>query len=94
MEITGKFVRNYGIVSGEKNGKEWQRVTFSVMTTDGHSRMVAFSAFGGDKVLQVMGLTSGETLIVSFYPESREYGDKIFTELQMTKIMVARPQGS
>ena len=94
MEITGKFVRNYGIFSGEKNGKEWQRVTFSIITTDGHSRMVAFSAFGGEKVLQVMNLTAGETLIVSFYPESREFGDKVFTELQMTKVVVARPQGS
>lgn len=94
MEITGKFVRNYGIVSGEKNGKEWQRVTFTVMTTDGHSRLVAFTAFGGERVLQIMSIAAGETIMVQFYPESREYGDRVYTELMMVKVSVARPLGS
>lgn len=94
MEITGKFIRNYGIVSGEKNGKEWQRVTFTIMTTDGHSRLVAFTAFGGDRVLQVMSNNPGDTIFVQFYPESRECGDRVFTELVMVKISVFRPLGS
>ena len=94
MEITGKFVRNYGIVSGEKNGKEWQRVTFTIMTTDGHSRLVAFTAFGGDRVLQAMSLNPSDTILVQFYPESREYGDRVFTELMMVKVSIARPLGS
>lgn len=91
MEIIGKYVRNYGIVSGEKDGKEWQRVSFSIITMDGHSRMVAFTAFGGEKVLQVMSLTPGETILVKFYIESREFNDKVFTECMMVSVSVTRP---
>ena len=94
MEITGKFVRNYGVVSGEKNGKEWQRVTFTIRSTDGHSRLIAFTAFGGERVLQAMSLCPGDTVLVQFYPESREYDDRVFTELMMVRISVARPIGS
>lgn len=91
MEITGKFIRYYDIVSGEKNGKEWRKTTFTIMTTDGHSRMVGFSAFGSDKVAIVQMLNPGDTISVQFYPESREFNDKIFTDLVMVKVMVAKP---
>lgn len=91
MEITGKFIRYYDIVSGEKNGKEWRKTTFTIMTTDGHSRMVGFSVFGSDKVAVVQMLNPGDMVSVQFYPESREFNDRIYTELNMVKVMVARP---
>lgn len=91
MEITGKFIRYYDIVEGEKNGKEWRKTTFTIMTTDGHSRMVGFSVFGSDKVAIVQMLNAGDTVSVQFYPESREFNDKIYTELNMVKVMVAKP---
>lgn len=91
MEITGKFIRYYDIVEGEKNGKEWRKTTFTIMTTDGHSRMVGFSVFGSDKVAIVQMLNLGDTVSVQFYPESREFNDKIYTDLNMVKVMVANP---
>lgn len=91
MEITGKFIRYYDIVSGEKDGKEWRKTTFTIMTADGHNRMVGFSVFGSDKVAAVQMLNPGDTISVRFYPESREFNDKIYTDLNMVKIMVAKP---
>lgn len=90
MEITGKFVRYYDVVEGEKNGKEWRKTCFTIMTTDGHSRMVGFSVFGSDKVAIVQMLNAGDTVSVQFYPESREFNGKIYTELNMVKVMVAK----
>lgn len=91
MEITGKFIRYYDIVEGEKNGKEWRKTNFTIMTTDGHSRMVGFTVFGSDKVAIVQMLNPGDTVSVQFYPESREFNDKVYTELNMVKVMVAKP---
>lgn len=98
MEITGKFIRYYDIVEGEKNGKEWRKTSFTIMTTDGHSslmdgrsRIVGFTVFGGDKVAMVQMLNSGDTICVQFYPESREFGGKIYTELNVVRILVLKP---
>lgn len=93
MEITGKFIRYYDIVEGEKNGKEWRKTTFTIMTADGHSRMIGFTAFGSDKVTHVQMMSPGAMVQVQFYPESREFDGKIYTELVMVKIMVIRPWG-
>lgn len=94
MEITMKFSRHLGVISGEKDGKEWQRVQFLGTTMDGHSRIIGFTAFGGERVLQVLALKSGDNVVVTFYPESREFNDRVFTDLHMVKIAVARPVGS
>lgn len=91
MEITGKFLRYYDIVEGEKNGKEWRKTNFTIMTMDGNSRMVGFTVFGSDKIAIVKMLNPGDTVTVQFYPESREFNDKIYTELNMVKVMVAKP---
>lgn len=91
MEITGKFIRYYDIISGDKNGREWFKTTFTIMTTDGHSSMVGFTVFGSDKVAKVKLLNPGDTVCVQFYPESRVFDDKVYTELNMVKIMVAKP---
>lgn len=94
MEITGKFISSYDVVEGENNGREWCKITFAIMTTDGHDRMVGFSAYGRDKVNHVKMLSPGNTVNVQFYPESREFNDKIYTELIMVKIMVIKPWGT
>lgn len=91
MEITGKFIRYYDIVEGEKDGKEWRKTSFTIMTTDDHSRIVGFTVFGSDKVAIVQMLNKGDTVTVQFYPESREFNDKVYTDLNMVKVMVAKP---
>lgn len=91
MEITGKFLCHYGVVEGEKNGKEWRKITFTIVTMDGHDRTVGFTAFGSDKVAMVQMLNTGDTVSVQFYPESREFNDRLYTELIMVRVMVAKP---
>ena len=91
MEITGKFIRYYDIVEGEKNGREWRKTTFTIMTTDGHSRLVGFSVFGSGKVAVVQMLNPGDTVSVQFYPKSRVFNDRVYTELNMVKVMEAKP---
>lgn len=88
-QLTGKFVGMLPAVEGEKNGKPWIRVQFAVMTLETNSRLVAFDAFGQEKVDIVRGLTSGQTLIIDYAPESREFNGRYYTNLNMIRMQVA-----
>lgn len=89
-QIVGKFVKMMPEVSGEKDGKAWVRTQFAIMTMDGNSKMVAFEVFGEERVAIVKSLQVGNTLIVEYTPESREYGDKFFTNLNCHRISIAQ----
>lgn len=74
---------------GEKEGKEWVRTQFAIMSMDTNPKMIAFDVFGHDKVAVVETLQTGNTVIVEYAPESREYNEKFYTNLQCLRIMVA-----
>lgn len=77
-------------VEGENDGRPWVRTQFAIMTTGDSGRMVAFDAFGEDKVTAVEGLSVGTTIVVEYSPESREYGDKFYTNLKCHRILRAQ----
>lgn len=77
-------------VEGENDGRPWVRTQFAIMTTGDSSRLVAFDAFGEDKVAAVEGLAVGSTIVVEYSPESREFGDKFFTNLKCHRILRAQ----
>ena len=74
---------------GEKDGKEWVRTQFAIMSMDTNPKMVAFDVFGHDKVAIVESLQTGNTVVVEYAPESREFNDKLYTNLKSIRIMVA-----
>ena len=76
-------------VEGEKNGKEWVRTQFAIMSMDTNPKMVAFDAFGQDKVAVIESLQTGHTVVVEYAPESREFNEKFYTNLNCIRIMVA-----
>lgn len=76
-------------IEGEKDGKEWVRTQFAIMSMDTNPKMVAFDAFGHDKVAVVETLQTGSTIVVEYAPESREFNEKLYTNLQCIRIMLA-----
>lgn len=88
-QISGKFLKMMPKTEGEKDGKEWVRTQFAIISMDTNAKMVAFDVFGHDKVAVVETLQTGNTVMVDYAPESREYNEKFYTNLQCSRIMVA-----
>lgn len=91
-QVIGKLISIMPEVSGETENGEWVRGGFVVLCGDGNSRSVALTLFGRDRINMLGGLSIGDTVIADYYPESREYVGKWFTDLRCTRIMVARSQ--
>lgn len=91
-QVIGKLVKLEPLMSGTNEKGDWIIQVFVLMTTDEHPRTVALRTFSQEKAAVLQSLKAGETLIVDYVPESREYNGKWFTDLRCTKIMVAQKQ--
>lgn len=88
-QISGKFLKMMPKTEGEKDGREWVRTQFAILTMDTNPKWVAFDVFGHDKVAVVETLQVGNTVVVEYAPESREYNEKFYTNLKCERILVA-----
>lgn len=86
-QLTGKVVLVLPIMEGENNGKFWQRGGLVVMPLGGNGKIVAFTAFGEKKVMTCAGVKVGDTVVVEYVPESREFHGKYFTDLNIVRIL-------
>lgn len=86
MKIEGKFINALQKVEGETERGSWVRGGFVIETFGDYPRKIAFSLFGEDRVKMTDGLTEGQPVEVYFNPESREWGDKWFTDLKATNV--------
>lgn len=91
-QVIGKLVKLEPLVSGTNEKGDWIIQVFVIMTTDEHPRTVALRTFSQEKAAVLQSIKTGETLIVDYVPESREYNGKWYTDLRCTKIMVAQKQ--
>lgn len=89
-QVIGKLIKIMPEVSGSSTRGEWVRGGFVMLCGDGDSRSVALTLFGRDRIDMLKGLSIGDTVIADYFPESHEYGNKWFTDLRCTHIMVAR----
>lgn len=88
MRLIAKFVGNLDVISGETDRGSWCRGGMVVRTLDDREQLVAFTAFGEEKCKMCGALKDGDIVQVSFVPESREYGDKWFTDLRMISVQL------
>lgn len=91
-QVIGKLVKLEPQMSGTNEKGDWIIQVFVLMTTDERPRTVALRTFSQEKASVLQSIKSGETLIVDYVPESREYNGKWYTDLRCTKIMVAQKQ--
>lgn len=85
LEISGKIIQLLPEQTGNGKNGTWVRRDFVIETTEQYPKKVCFSGWG-DKASLVSGLTPGQTVKVSFNPESREYNGKWYTDLRAWKI--------
>ena len=91
MEVTGKITKVLDTQKGtSKEGKEWQKLTFILETSEQYNNVYAFEVFGDEKVENFTKYNKvGDEVKVDFNVSTNEWKDKYFTSLQAWKIFKA-----
>lgn len=74
MEITGKIIAVLPERSGvsARSGAEWRCASYVIETMEQYPRKMNFEVFGSDRIQQ-FNIQLGETMIVSFDIDAREF---------------------
>ena len=89
LQITGSIKVITEVQSGvsKSSGKEWKTLSLVIGTGGDYPKDVSFTVFGGEKVDNFVKYNKvGQTVDVSFEPESREYKGKYYTDLNAWKV--------
>ena len=88
MRLIAKFVKALDVVSGETERGQWCRGGMVVRTIDDREQLVAFTAFGDVKCEACYAFKTDDIVQVTFQPESREFGEKWFTDLRLISVQL------
>lgn len=89
--ITGKIIKFLPKTEGDSaNGKHWVKAGFVIEYGDEYPAKAAFSLFGEQRLQQCAGLKEGDEVIVDFNPQSREYNERWYTDLQCIRVVLAK----
>lgn len=86
-QITGKFIKKLSTEEGMSERGRWVRCSFEVLTLDAPNKMVAFTLLGEERIAMLEGVNVGDVLVVEYSPESREFNEKVYTDLRCYRIM-------
>lgn len=89
-QITGKVTSIMPVISGENDNGEWYRGGFVIASIGEVSRIMALTVFGKRRLDSIAEVKVGDTVLIDYYAESREWGDKWYTDLMATKVSVAK----
>ncbi len=84
LEIKGTLTKIGETIEGTgKDGKPWQKLTYTVETDQTYNNLYAFEVFSQDKVEQFKKYnTVGDNVSVKFNVNTNEWKGKYFTTLQ------------
>ena len=84
LEIKGTLTKIGETIEGTgKDGKPWQKLTYTVETDQTYNNLYAFEVFSQDKVEQFKKYnTVGDNVSVKFNVSTNEWKGKYFTTLQ------------
>jgi len=91
MKVTGKITKVLDTQKGTSaSGKDWQKLSFILETTEDYNNLYCFEVFGDEKVEQFLKFNKvGQEVDVSFNVQTNEYKGKYYTSLQSWKIFKA-----
>ena len=91
MKVTGKITKINETTSGTSAaGKEWQKLSFLLETTEEYNNLYCFEVFGDEKVENLNKYNKvGDSVSVEFNVSTNEWKGKYFTSLQAWKVMKA-----
>ena len=80
-QVVCKFIKKYPTVSGESVNGHWERTQFLARTVDDNQRLVGFTLNGERRSHDVDNVQPQQVVMVRYVPETREHGDRIYTDL-------------
>ena len=91
MEVQGKITKVLDVQKGtSKEGKEWQKLTFILETTEQYNNIYAIEVFGAEKVENFTKFNKlGDEVKVDFNVSTNEWQGKYFTSLSAWKVFKA-----
>lgn len=81
MEIKGTIIQVMHTVNGMGKKGEWTKQEFIIETSGEYPKKVCMSLFNKE-----LNASEGDTVKVSFEPESREYNGRWYTECKAWKV--------
>lgn len=85
-QVTGKFISSLPIVEGVTNGRDWARGGLVIESVGENPKYIALTIFGRDRLKLLQGLNSNDLIVVEYSPESRNVGDRWYTDLRCISI--------
>jgi len=87
MQITAKLVQILPLQTGVGRNGEWKKQEVIIETSDRFPKKICISIWG-DKI-QPSQLVAGNTLVIDFEIESREFNGRWYTDVKAWKIETA-----
>lgn len=84
--IVGKIIKFLPKVEGESSKGPWVKAGLVIEYGDEYPTKAAFTIFGEQRLQQCAGLKEGMEVVVNYNPQSREYNDRWYTDLQCITI--------
>lgn len=92
QQINGKIIQLLPTQEGDSQRGHWMRGGFVVEYGEEYPRKVAFTLFGEEKVNIVRSIPVGTMVTVKYIPESREFNEKWYTDLQAFSVSLLYAQ--
>lgn len=90
--IVGKIVKFLPRVEGESSRGPWVKAGFVIEYGDEYPTKAAFTIFGEQRLQQCAGLKEGMEVTVNYNPQSREFNDRWYTDLQCVNVFPIQQQ--
>jgi hypothetical protein len=90
LQIIGKIIKFLPKTEGDSTRGHWVKAGFVIEYGDEYPKNAAFSVFGEKRLQQFAGLKEGDKVVVDFDPQSREYNEHWYTDLQCIRIALAQ----
>ena len=94
QQINGKIIQHLPTQEGDSQRGHWTRGGFVVEYGEEYPRKVAFTLFGEEKVNNVRDIPVGTMVTVKYNPESREFNEKWYTDLQVFSVSPMNAQAT
>jgi len=87
MDITGKIIAVLPAREGvsKSTGNNWKSQEYVLETSEQYPRRICFNVFGEDKISQ-FNIKEGETMMVSFDINAREYNGRWYNDIRAWKV--------
>ena len=93
QQVIGRLVTILDVVTGENQRGTWQRGGFVIEVGNDYPSKIAFTTFG-DNINLVNEDMIGRTIQVTYRAESREFGNRWYTDLKALRVGMYQAVGA